>query len=181
MVLENRAGNEYIPLLSEQVTVSGISDKTLYTSSIQSIDYASSKTAVKDLSALVAPAGSDQEKLDIVYNYIINNISYDFAKAGNAAALVDYLPVLDTIYSSKKGICYDYASLLASALRKNGIPCKLQMGYCSEIPEYHAWNEIYVGGSWFKVDTTYDSQVVKANLEVTMKKANNSYQVVKYY
>jgi transglutaminase-like putative cysteine protease len=44
------------------------------------------------------------------------------------------------------------------------------MGYSTEIPEYHAWNEIYVGGSWFKVDATYDAQVAAAGLTVTMQK-----------
>jgi transglutaminase-like putative cysteine protease len=58
---------------------------------------------------------------------------------------------------SKKGICYDYAAVLASLLREAGIPAKLVMGYRSDMQAYHAWNQVMVGGQWITVDATVGS------------------------
>ena len=182
-VLENKSGNEYMKLSSQTVNVASISEKALYTSSIQLIDYKSSTTSINSMKSLIASAKDENEKVLIIYDYIISHFDYDYDKAkrlsqGNS----DYLPVIDSIYSAKKGICYDYASMLAGALRSAGIPAKLQMGYSSDIPnQYHAWNEIYVGGTWFKIDATYDTQVKKANLEVNVKKPDSKFTVLKYY
>jgi len=182
-VLENVTGNEYKKLSSQTVNVTSISEKALYTSSIQLVDYKNSKTTINEMKNLIASAKDENEKVMIVYDYIISNFDYDYDKASKLSqGSSDYLPVIDSIYSAKKGICYDYASVLAGALRSTGIPTKLQMGYSSDIPnQLHAWNEIYVGGTWFKIDATYDTQVKKANLEVNIKKPDNKFTIVRYY
>ena len=182
-VLENVSGNEYKKLTSQTVNVASISEKAMYTSSIQLVDYKSSKTTIKEMKSLIASAKDENEKVMIIYDYIISHFDYDYDKASKLSqGSSDYLPVIDSIYSAKKGICYDYSSVLAGALRSAGIPAKLQMGYSSDIPnQLHAWNEIYVGGTWFKIDSTYDTQVKKANLEVTIKKPDSKFTVLKYY
>ena len=183
-VLENKSGNEYMKLVSKTVNVTNISEKALYTSSIQLVDYKSSKDSIKEMKSLIASAKDENEKVLIIYDYLISHFDYDYEKANKITqgTTTDYLPVIDSVYSAKKGICYDYASVLAGVLRSAGIPTKLQMGYSSDIPnQYHAWNEIYVGGTWFKIDATYDTQVKKANLEVNVKKPDNKFTVLKYY
>ena len=44
--------------------------------------------------------------------------------------------------ASGKGICFDYAALMAAMLRSQRIPTKLQVGYAGEA--YHAWISCYV-------------------------------------
>lgn len=78
---------------------------------------------------------SDQsaDDLDYVQNsyyYVIRNISYDNDKAENTPT--DYVPDIDTILEEKKGICFDYASLMAALLRSQSIPTKLEVGYSGE-------------------------------------------------
>ena len=43
--------------------------------------------------------------------------------------------------AEKKGICFDYASLMAAMLRSQGVPVKLVVGYTGEI--YHAWLNVW--------------------------------------
>ena len=77
---------------------------------------------------------------------------------------------------SGKGICFDYASLMAGLLRSQGIPTKLVVGYSGTA--YHAWISVYLdeagwvdniiefdGSSWSLMDPTLaacnDSSSVK--------------------
>ena len=78
---------------------------------------------------------SDQsaDDLDYVQNsyyYVIRNISYDNDKAENTPT--DYVPDIDTILEEKKGICFDYASLMAALHVSQSIPTKLEVGYSGE-------------------------------------------------
>ena len=70
--------------------------------------------------------------------------------------------------TTKKGICFDYASLMAGMLRSQGVPCKLVVGYAGTA--YHAWisvwsaetgwvdGAIYFDGSvWQRMDPTFAS------------------------
>lgn len=52
------------------------------------------------------------------------------------------MPDVDETLSSGKGICFDYAALMAAMLRSQRIPTKLQVGYAGEA--YHAWISCYV-------------------------------------
>ena len=90
---------------------------------------------------------TDAECVAEIYYWVERNISYDQPKADNLAALVAYRPDLDEIVRDKKGICYDYAALVAAMLRINGIPCILVKGDV-RMPDgrslYHAWNMIWL-------------------------------------
>jgi len=95
------------------------------------------------------------EKVEAIYKFVIESLEYDSKKAGEVQA--GYLPSVDTIVDSKKGICFDYAAVLAAMLRSQGIPAKLVMGYVkvpdSKDPVYHAWNEFYLTDKgWFKIN-----------------------------
>jgi len=178
-LLENVIRNESKKIAAKVVDVKGLSESELFTQSIQLIDFESSKEAVPSLSEVIA-ALSDEKKLSMVYEYIIDNIDYDFDK--NPQTLFDYLPVIDETYISGKGICYDYAALLAGVLRANGIPVKLQKGYTSKIPNvFHAWNAVLIGDTWFKIDTTYDRQLRKADLDITMIKDREVFTIVREF
>ena len=120
------------------------------------------------------------ETIEEIYMFVIQALEYDAEKAESVKS--GYLPDIDEIINSGKGICFDYAAVLAAMLRSQGIPAKLVMGYVkipgSDTPVYHAWNEIYLGetdktgskGGWIvlngmkfeagrfeRVDATFDS------------------------
>ena len=178
-VLENIGGAKYRPVAGDTVNVTVFDENKVYTNSIQIIHFNSGMTSIKDLSALSDKGKNTNEKIDIIYRFIIGNIEYDYDLVKNLPK--DYVPVIDVVYARRKGICYGYASLFASALRSFGVPAKLQMGYCAELKEYHAWNEILIDGKWVKVDTTYDAAYQKAKLSFSMVKDNKKYSVVRQY
>ena len=57
---------------------------------------------------------------------MVNNITYDTELAETVKS--GYLPVLDKVLESKKGICFDYAALMTGMLRSQSVPCKLVVG-----------------------------------------------------
>lgn len=178
-VLENIGGDKYKPLVSESVNAASIDEKELYKASVPMVEYSVSSKAVPGFKTVTSGKSSDLDKVSAVYDEIVKNYSYDMDKAASVKG--DYVPVIDDVYNAKKGICYDYAALVGGALRSQGIPTRLVMGYVPEITVYHAWNEILVNGEWISVDATYDAQVVKAGKSYTMKKDKAKTKVVKTY
>jgi transglutaminase/protease-like cytokinesis protein 3 len=120
----------------------------------QLVNYTDNSEAVKKAAELTQGITDPMEKIDVIYDYIISNIVYDTVKAENVTS--GYLPVVDEILSTKKGICFDYASLMASMLRSQSIPTKLVTGYSSNLYAFHAWNEVYTDETgWIVLNEIY--------------------------
>ena len=181
IVAENVSGTTFRVVKTETVKVDKLDEKKVFTNSIQLINFNGKMVSIVELNKLVAAAKTDRDKLDIIYKYMVNNFTYDFDKVDMVQATATYVPVIDSVYAAKKGICYDYASLFAAILRANNIPAKLDMGYFTKIDVYHAWNEVLVDGEWMIIDTTYDSQANEYKLTYTMKKDAKEFKVVKQY
>lgn len=111
-------------------------------------------------------SSNDLEYLEQVYQWVISNISYDNEKAETVTA--EYVPDVDNTLTTKKGICFDYASLMVAMLRSQNIPTKLEVGYSGQV--YHAWISVYLtelgwvdgiiefdGKSWTLMDPTLAS------------------------
>ena len=62
-------------------------------------------------------ADNDKEKVQAIYHWITNNIRYDY-EAEMVYQNVDISRTVET----KKGICFDYATLFAALCRSQGIP-----------------------------------------------------------
>jgi len=178
-ILENISGTKYRPLTSETFDVPAVSNKDLYTISIPMINFDASKTAIKDISDILKKKANDESKAKSLYNKLVQEWVYDFEKLKNDEP--NYVPVIDTLYKSKKGICYDYSSVIAGGLRKSGVPTRLVMGYASYVDVYHAWNEILINGKWIIVDATADSQYYKAKQSYKFAKNAKEFKVVKIF
>jgi Transglutaminase-like enzymes, putative cysteine proteases len=147
--MENVSGSSYAELCSTELNASVTgSGYTLYPN--QYADYTLSSAAVAKAKSLCANAPDNARKVDLIYRYVISTIKYDYPKASSVQS--GYLPNVDSTLSTKKGICFDYAALMAAMCRSQGIPTKLVIGDTSV--GYHAWNEIYVGG-WKRYDATF--------------------------
>ena len=117
---------------------------------------------------------SHDKKIKAIYEYIIDNFTYDGDKAKTVQ--VGYLPDLEQIYQDKKGICYDYASLFAGMCRSVGIECKLITGWRGESETYHAWNEVLIKRKWVTIDTTVDAtQGDREMIQTEPYRTNNEY------
>ena len=110
------------------------------------------------------------------YYYVIQNISYDNDKAENTPT--DYVPDVDAVLDEKKGICFDYASLMAALLRSQSIPTKLEVGYSGEA--YHAWISVYL------TESGWVDNIIEFNgkdwvlMDPTLAANNSSKAVAKY-
>jgi transglutaminase-like putative cysteine protease len=88
---------------------------------------------------LVAGKSDLLEKVEAVYSFVVGNISYDYEEAATVQS--GYLPDLDEVLRTRKGICFDYAALMTGMLRSQNIPCKLIVGYAGS--SYHAWISVW--------------------------------------
>lgn len=178
-VLENTTGNKYKALYSEVLDVTMNDSNSVYLGSVQNVKWSSSDKAIIKAKQLTQGKATDEEKVKVIYNYIVANIQYDYSLAKTVST--DYIPNINNTLTTKKGICYDYASLFAAMLRSVDVPAKLVMGNTSYVSQYHAWNEVLINGKWVTIDTTVDAGLLKSNKKTELIKASSKYSAAKYY
>lgn len=96
--------------------------------------------AVSKGAEIVQPADTDLDAVTLVYDYIVNNITYDWEEAETVQN--GYIPDVDEVLATGKGICFDYSSLMAAMLRSQRIPTRMEIGYVGST--YHAWISTYI-------------------------------------
>jgi transglutaminase-like putative cysteine protease len=166
-LLRNKEGNTYVVSASTQIDVKLINETTAYLYPNQIVDYNKETQAIMKSFELTQEADSEIERVYEIYQYIINNIDYDYDKA-ELAQTKFILPIIDETYLIEKGICFDYASLMSAMLRVQHIPTRVVTGYVEE--GYHAWVEVFIKDEgwinpsiyfesdiWKRVDPTFDS------------------------
>lgn len=163
-VYENIAGDQYsIPLTAVfDATITNEFGPYLYPN--QYVNFNKDCKTVAKGAELADGAHDDIEVIENVYNFIAENIKYDKQKAENVKS--GYVPDVDDTLATKKGICFDYAAVMASMLRSQRIPTRMELGYVDEV--YHAWVSTYIeevgwvngiiqfdGNTWTMMDPTY--------------------------
>ena len=154
-ILENITGTKYAAILSENIPVKLSSQFGPYLYPNQYVNFNEKSLAVAEAVRLSEPANSDLDVVSAVYSYIISNFTYDYEKSAEVSS--GYLPDVDTVFQAKSGICFDYASVMATMLRSQGIPTRLEVGYMGE--EYHAWLSIHIRDSgWINGIIEFDGK-----------------------
>jgi len=165
-VFENISETKYSTALSFTTDAGITNEFGPYLYPNQYVDFNASSLPVSKAVELAYTANTDLEVVENVYNYIIDHFTYDYDKA--ASVVSGYLPVVDDVYKSNTGICFDYAAVMATMLRSQNIPTRLEVGYMGE--EYHAWISTYIeeigwvngiiefnGTTWNLMDPTFAS------------------------
>ena len=180
-ILENVIDKKYKYITTKQVELELDDEKKVFLTSIQNIYWNDSMDAIAKADEITKGLKSDNAKIKAVYDYIINNVDYDYSKISTLPS--NYVPNIDNTIASGKGICYDYSSLFAAMLRSRGIPVKLVKGYSKNVNGYHAWNEVYdsEAGKWITLDTTYDAELKAAGRAYSMIKETAHYSKVFEY
>ena len=167
-VWENTSGNRYVELASLPDQNVALSDEfqPFIRPSVY-CNYGPDSAAAKLANELCANAQNQGDVVRAVYTWIVDNVAYDEEKAAALADATGYVPSPDATVNAKTGICFDYASLAAAMLRSQGVPCKIITGNVSPDNIYHAWNMIYIDGTWIgagidvrqntwtRIDTTF--------------------------
>ena len=141
-VMQKIEGNNYVQLLSTQVDVQLNSEFEPFLTPSIYCDFSSESDCVKKARELAANAKDQAAAAEAIYNWIVDNITYDTEKATQMKNATGYLPDPDETFHTKTGICFDYASLAAAMLRSVGIPTKIVTGYVADQSIYHAWNMV---------------------------------------
>lgn len=175
-VLEHARDDLYAIAFSQdiEVTISDEFKPFLYPN--QYVWYTPDSEAVAFGAEISDKSSNDLDYVEQVYRYVIENITYDDALAANVQA--DYLPVIDNTLKEGKGICFDYASLMAAMFRSQNIPTKLVVGYSGDA--YHAWISVYLKETGWVNDIIKFDGKSWALMDPTLA-ANNSNSSVKEY
>jgi Transglutaminase-like enzymes, putative cysteine proteases len=165
-VFENVEGKKYALVLTTECSVELEDEFAPFIRPNQYVNYMDAPNTRALAAELCAGSEDATEEVKRVYEYVIENISYDDELAENVQS--GYLPDLDYVLENKTGICFDYASLMTGMLRSQGVPCKLVVGYAGDA--YHAWISVWVdgtgwvdnivyfdGNSWQRMDPTFAS------------------------
>ena len=186
-VYENIADDQYSALLNDTFDVSLESEFLPFLYPNQYVNFTEDSKAVKLAETLAEKATDDLEVLQNIFQYVTENITYDYVKAENVA--YGYLPDIDETLESKTGICFDYAALMCAMLRCRGIPAKLDIGYTNN-GIYHAWISTYLkdkgwvdnvvefdGDSWQLMDPTMISEAKTQAEKKQVMKDSRDYMV----
>ncbi|MFB6365382.1 transglutaminase family protein [Paenibacillus elgii] len=180
LIAQLLSDNKYKVISKESVELKLENENAVFVQSIPLINWNVHTKAVVQTTKLTNAAKTDMEKTAAIYTYITNNIKYDYEKAQTVKS--DYIPSLDAVYDSSKGICYDYAAIFAAMARSQNIPTRLVMGYEASAPStYHAWNQVFLNGQWITIDTTYDAPRVQNGEKTPMIKNAADYTITQVY
>jgi len=130
----------------------------------QFVNFHPRSQAVTLAAELLRGSRNELESVGRIYTFVTENIEYDFELAATVRS--GYVPDIDAVLESGKGICFDYAALMTAMLRSQGIPTKLVIGYVGNLR--HAWISVHTqddgwinniiwfdGEDWHIMDPTF--------------------------
>ena len=147
-VMQNTSGNNYVELYSTTFDASIEPETAPYLHPNVACNFSESSACVAKARELVASATNQGEAVQAICTWVVDNISYDSAKASQLQDATGYMPDPDSTLASGSGVCFDYASLGAAMLRSQGIATQIVTGYVSPDDIYHAWIMVYIDGTW---------------------------------
>jgi len=172
-VFKQVEGTRYAMVLSTTIDVTLVDEFAPFLRPNQFVNFDQNSNAVLKAAELTAGKIEFMDRVSAIYHYVITHIIYDIELAETVQN--DYLPDVDRILASGKGICFDYAALMSAMLRSQGIPTKLVIGYAGE--QYHAWISVYCkedgwldnvihfdGHNWELVDPTFAASGSASNV-----------------
>ena len=173
-VYENLVGTQYLTVFTQKVDVK-ISDQFLpFLYPNQYVDFNGNEQSIALAEYLAYTANTDLDVVSSVYNAIISSITYDYDEAQTVES--GYIPDIDEVLSTQKGICLDYAVLMTAMLRSQRIPTRMEVGYAGTA--YHAWISTYItdvgwvngiiefdGKEWSLMDPTFASTTESEKLK----------------
>lgn len=176
-VFENIRDNSYAQAYSCSVDVSLADEFAPFLNPNQYVNYSSASAVVTQAGQLTSGLTSDLDKIAAVFNYVVDNFSYDYARAASVSS--GYLPNVDSVLAEKKGICFDYAAVMSAMLRSQNIPCKLVVGYAGTT--YHAWINTYITGTgWVDQVIYFDGQTWTLMDPTFVSSGKRSDSIMKY-
>ncbi|MGL5437145.1 MAG: transglutaminase-like domain-containing protein [Lachnospiraceae bacterium] len=176
-VFENVSGNSYSQAYSKDLSVSLSNEFNPFLYPNQYVNFNSGSAIVQVANQLASPAADQVGVVTNVYSYVVDNFTYDTEKAQSVQS--GYLPNVDQVLASKRGICFDYAAVMTGMLRSQGIPTKLVIGYTGSM--YHAWVNVYIDNIGWVDGYIYFDGVNWQLMDPTFASSGNQSEEIKQY
>lgn len=176
-VFENVTDAKYATVLSCSFQVSLSSEFAPFLHSNQYVNYGNASATVARAAELAGGEKDALARVEKIYDFVVGNLTYDTQKAASVKS--GYLPVLDSVLSAGKGICFDYAALMAGMLRSQGVPCKLIVGYAGSA--CHAWISVWTEGEGWIDGVIYFDGKTWHRMDPTFASANQSSDAIMEY
>ncbi|MDR0273267.1 MAG: transglutaminase domain-containing protein [Clostridiales bacterium] len=171
-VFEQISGNRYSLANRQTISVTLTNAFAPFLLPNQFVNFNRNSRTVTIAADLVRGKNNVIEKVGAVYNYVIENMTYDTELAATVTS--GYVPNIDQALAQGRGICFDYAAIMTAMLRSQEIPTKLVIGYVGDV--YHAWISVYSaetgwvndiiwfdGTDWRIMDPTFASNGNQSN------------------
>ncbi|MEO6289133.1 MAG: transglutaminase domain-containing protein [Ginsengibacter sp.] len=123
----------------------------------------SSKTnSTTDIAAYInSHFDTDRKKVRAAYTWVATNIKYDAAHLHRVILNEDHQERVTWAMERKKGVCENFAAILADICIKFGVRAYFVEGYTRSEGSVdrtgHAWSAINVDGKWLLYDPTWDA------------------------
>ncbi len=177
-VFEHVVNSQYAMVMSRALKITLRDTLLPYLYPNQYVSYTDKSATVAKGEELAKTAASQMAVVQSVYNYVTSHLTYDHQKA--AIVQPGYLPVVDSILASGKGICFDYAAVMATMLRTQNIPTRLEIGYVTG-GLYHAWISVYLPEKgWLNGVIYFDGVTWKLMDPTFASSGNNSKSVLQF-
>ncbi len=140
---------------------------TYYTTSSQEFELDQAVQQV--LTQLNLEGKTDYEKICDIYNYICQNVTYDYANLN-----VDSYKLKFTAYAAlinKTAVCQGYALLFYRLALETGIDARLISGTGNG--GRHGWNIVCLNGVYYNLDATWDAPRTAENYNYFLKCDDN--------
>lgn len=95
---------------------------------------------------------SDYQKIKAIYDYICENVSYDYTNLDDDTYIQKYTAYAALI--DKTAVCQGYASLLYRMALNAGVDARVISG---DAGGPHAWNIVRLNGKYYNLDSTWDA------------------------
>lgn len=176
-ILENVDGTKYKSISAKKIDVAMDDLTKVYLNPNQMLNWNENMEAINKAKELTNGLTSSKEKAFAIYEYIVKNVKYDYAKINSIDNT--YTPDAESTFKSNSGICSDFSTLYAVMLRSVNIPTKYLKGNRTDITAYHAWNQVYLEESneWVTVDITYDNTLYVNNMDYSFEQDSTEYTI----
>ena len=115
-----------------------------------------------DIAAYInAHFDTDSKKVRAAYTWVANNIKYDAAHLHRVILNEDREEKVTWAIERKKGVCENFAAILADICIKSGLRSYAIEGYTryngSVDKSGHAWCAVFIDNHWYLYDPTWDA------------------------